>query len=50
MRKIEKGSFTGATEARAIVKESYVYGYPLVGRDRIPYPYFVSNLRALSLC
>jgi len=31
------------TEARAIVKEAYVYGFPLVDSYRIQYSYFVDR-------
>src|ERR1044072_222726 len=32
-----------AEEARAIAKEAYIYGFPLVYRYRIQYAYFVEN-------
>jgi hypothetical protein len=32
-----------ATEARAIAKEAYIYGFPMVDSYRIQYAYFVDS-------
>lgn len=38
----ENGAIT-AEEARAIAKEAYIYGYPLIDSYRIQYAYFISK-------
>jgi len=38
-----QGQETSVSEARAIAKEAYIYGYPLVENYRIQYAYFVDS-------
>jgi hypothetical protein len=39
----ERGQSISAAEARAIAKQAYLYGFPLVDSYRILYSYFVDN-------
>ena len=42
-KKCCSGQSVGAQEARAIAKEAYIYGSPMVDSYRVTYAYFVAR-------